>query len=396
MSTNERIKGIQVHRPIIYGSHARLLTEEEKATAPPGHTHRWSIFLTSAATPPPAPKASSSNDPPPIDLDYIAGGADDMSYLIKRVVFRLHETYPNPNRMCEKPPYRVTETGWGEFTVPIKITFVPEAGEKAMTLNHAIKLHHWGEPIEPPLPLPVPPATGETPAGTPKVEKTESEAATVPKTEADQTPAPEATPAAAAPAESSAPASEAATGATTEAATPADASVSATPAAGEVEFAPLPILPTVASAFPVHAWQYDELVFSDPLTNFLNVLNEHPPTPLPAKNRRPRDQREEYELKQGKKKARASASARPSISRAGTESRAGTPLAGTPGAQPIGVPGELGSADVPLEFTQEMEKSEHNRLTEMRIRIVEQMDRWREKLIANEKELGKLKEELRP
>jgi YEATS domain-containing protein 4 len=74
-------------------------------------------------------------------MDYIAGGEDDMSYLIKRVVFRLHETYPNPNRseqlnistwykadtpVCEKPPYRVTETGW-EFTVPIKITFVPEA-----------------------------------------------------------------------------------------------------------------------------------------------------------------------------------------------------------------------------------------------------------------------------
>ncbi|TXT05951.1 hypothetical protein VHUM_03712 [Vanrija humicola] len=356
MSGNERIKGIQVHRPIIYGSHARLLTEEEKATAPPGHTHRWSIFLTSAATPPPAPRASSSNDPPPIDMDYIPGGADDMSYLIKRVVFRLHETYPNPNRMCEKPPYRVTETGWGEFTVPIKITFVPEAGEKAMTLNHAIKLHHWGEPIEAPLPLPVPPATGETPA------------------------AAESTPAAAAsvPAEGSAPTSEAPTGVTTGAATPADASVSATPAAGEVEFAPLPVLPTIASSYPVHAWQYDELVFSDPQTNFLNLLNEHPPTPLPARNRRPRDQREEHELKTGgKKKARASASARPSMSRAGTESRAGTPLAGTPGALPVGVPGELGSADVPLEFTQEMERSEHNRLTEMRIKIVEQMDRWR-------------------
>lgn len=26
------------------------------------------------------------------------GGADDLSYLIKKVTFKLHETYPNPNR----------------------------------------------------------------------------------------------------------------------------------------------------------------------------------------------------------------------------------------------------------------------------------------------------------
>lgn len=31
-------------------------------------------------------------------MDYLPGGEDDMSYLIKRVVFRLHDTYPTPNR----------------------------------------------------------------------------------------------------------------------------------------------------------------------------------------------------------------------------------------------------------------------------------------------------------
>lgn len=59
-------------------------------------THKWTIFLASAATPPPAPR--SSNEPPPVDMDYLPGGADDLQYLVKRVVFRLHETYPNPNR----------------------------------------------------------------------------------------------------------------------------------------------------------------------------------------------------------------------------------------------------------------------------------------------------------
>lgn len=61
-------------------------------------THKWTIFLTSAATPPPEPKSSTDAPPVEIDKDYIPGGEDDMSYLIKRVVFRLHDTYPTPNR----------------------------------------------------------------------------------------------------------------------------------------------------------------------------------------------------------------------------------------------------------------------------------------------------------
>jgi YEATS domain-containing protein 4 len=38
---------------------------------------------------------------------------------------------------------------------------------------------------------------------------------------------------------------------------------------------------------PIQSWQYDEIVFTDPLQNFFNILIEHPPTPLPATKRRP-------------------------------------------------------------------------------------------------------------
>jgi len=31
-------------------------------------------------------------------MNYLPGGLDDLSYLLKKVTFRLHETYPNPNR----------------------------------------------------------------------------------------------------------------------------------------------------------------------------------------------------------------------------------------------------------------------------------------------------------
>ena len=104
----DRQRGVQMHRPIIYGSHARLLSDAERELAPAGResfflvlshrrvdpvldTHRWTIFLTSATSPPPQPGESE-------DIDYITGGADDLSYLLKKVTFRLHETYANPSR----------------------------------------------------------------------------------------------------------------------------------------------------------------------------------------------------------------------------------------------------------------------------------------------------------
>ncbi|WVR00256.1 hypothetical protein IAU59_007399 [Kwoniella sp. CBS 9459] len=500
-NTNERIKGIQVHRPIIYGSHARLLTEEEKALAPIGHTHRWTVFFTSASTPPPNPSASSSSSKHPIsaitqdqnadpqanvDMDYIPGGQDDLSYLIKKVTFKLHETYPNPNRVCDKPPFRVTETGWGEFVVQIRIQFIPESLEKPITLNHPIKLHHWGAPIEgvtslqtgtgslapteagtangtntaansaantpapasAPAPAPATasvtaPANGagtsagsaddavenqaaannvkserkaESGSASVKVEgvaevpaSTTTSQAQQPKSqalnEAASAPTPPDTPAAETKTENapaSTPAADADAGATA-----ADADADGGTEAGndsmvidseivvDADMAASSAPLSIASMLPVHSWQYDELIFSDPPRGFLDILNENPPTPLPAKNRRPRDQRDEWEKKT---QPPSSKKGKPSISAGGRGgsvrgSRANTEV-GTPGPA-IGIPGEPGSADVPLEFSGEMEKGEYNKLMDARRKIVEQMDKWRERLIAQEKELNKLKDEVK-
>lgn len=35
----------------------------------------------------------------------------------------MHDSYANQNRVLTKPPYEVTETGWGEFEIVIKIYF---------------------------------------------------------------------------------------------------------------------------------------------------------------------------------------------------------------------------------------------------------------------------------
>ena len=77
-------KGLSIFRPIIYGNTATVLTTKEREElASTDHTHRWTVAVRSAAS--------------LLDSDEV-GGADDLSYFIKRVTFKLHETYPNPSR----------------------------------------------------------------------------------------------------------------------------------------------------------------------------------------------------------------------------------------------------------------------------------------------------------
>ncbi|KAF7775801.1 hypothetical protein Agabi119p4_4194 [Agaricus bisporus var. burnettii] len=139
-SDRVRVRGLTIFRPIIYGNTATVLAEKERQTLPHAdHTHKWTVAVRSAASAP-------GSD--------IVGGADDIAHFIKRVSFKLHDTYPNPSRNIDKPPFEVSETGWGEFEIQIRITFVAESGEKAMTLYHHLKLHPWaaaGEPEIPPL-----------------------------------------------------------------------------------------------------------------------------------------------------------------------------------------------------------------------------------------------------
>lgn len=73
---------------------------------------------------------------------------EDVSYWLRKVQFKLHETYAHSVRTIEQPPFEVTETGWGEFEIQIKLYFVPESTEKPQTLWHSLKLHPYGDDIE--------------------------------------------------------------------------------------------------------------------------------------------------------------------------------------------------------------------------------------------------------
>ena len=215
--SNKRVRGLAIHRPILYGSTSTPLTPAEKLAAPPDHTHKWTVAVRSAASHPlpslsaisglssnvnseqgselaavSAAAATASTETSTsasaaggsaatiatrgrdLEHDYhkMVGGKDDISHFIKRVQFKLHDTYAQPTRNIDRPPFQVTESGWGEFEIQIKIFFVPEANEKPITLFHHLKLHPWlqtAAAVEtansaPSVPAPVPAATRARPA----------------------------------------------------------------------------------------------------------------------------------------------------------------------------------------------------------------------------------------
>ena len=101
-----------LHLPIIYGSSAKPL---ETATAPQEHTHSWKIYVRSI-------------------------GNVSLSPFIRRVTFKLHESFNNPVRTLESFPFEVEETGWGEFEIQIKVYLV-EPHERPISLTHFLRLY---------------------------------------------------------------------------------------------------------------------------------------------------------------------------------------------------------------------------------------------------------------
>jgi YEATS domain-containing protein 4 len=108
----------------VFGSEAQPFDPAKRPPeAPEDHTHSWRVFVKGV------------ND-------------EDISYWLKKVQFKLHETYPQSVRTIEAPPFEVNETGWGEFEIQIKLYFVAESTEKPQTLWHSLKLHPYGPDAE--------------------------------------------------------------------------------------------------------------------------------------------------------------------------------------------------------------------------------------------------------
>ena len=55
---------------------------------------------------------------------YVRGvDGEDISKFIKRVVFELDPSFPEPKISIETPPFEVHQVGWGQFSIGIKLFF---------------------------------------------------------------------------------------------------------------------------------------------------------------------------------------------------------------------------------------------------------------------------------
>ncbi|KFD54014.1 hypothetical protein M514_05033 [Trichuris suis] len=106
-----RIQDLKVVKPIVYGSRSQVLPPNMKVA---DHTHAWKLYVK-----------------PYYD--------EDMSLYVRKVTFKLHESYAQPTRVVTSPPFEITETGWGEFEALIRLFFADPA-ERSVNIFHVIRL----------------------------------------------------------------------------------------------------------------------------------------------------------------------------------------------------------------------------------------------------------------
>ncbi|XP_050441645.1 protein AF-9 [Adelges cooleyi] len=88
---------------------------------PEGFTHDWELFVR---------------------------GADntDIHFFVDKVVFHLHETFPNPRRIIKEPPYVVKESGYAGFPLPIDIYVRNKDEPRKIRFNYELTLQDKGSP----------------------------------------------------------------------------------------------------------------------------------------------------------------------------------------------------------------------------------------------------------
>ncbi|OQV14555.1 putative YEATS domain-containing protein 4 [Hypsibius exemplaris] len=125
-----RMKNAQLVKPFLVGCRSRKLanpipgpvippsSSSSSSTGAPAtpqhHSHEWIIYLRPYEN-------------------------EDFSPWIKKVQFKLHDSYINSTRLCLAPPYEVRETGWGEFEVNIKVSFADQ-NERQIALYTWVRL----------------------------------------------------------------------------------------------------------------------------------------------------------------------------------------------------------------------------------------------------------------
>ncbi|WJX55729.1 Transcription initiation factor TFIID subunit 14b [Trifolium repens] len=111
-NVNKRVKDVEICVPIVYGTIAFYLGRK----ASESQSHKWTVYVRGASN-------------------------EDLTAVVKKVVFQLHPSFNNPTRVVESPPFEVSECGWGEFEIAITLFFHSDACEKQLDLYHHLKLY---------------------------------------------------------------------------------------------------------------------------------------------------------------------------------------------------------------------------------------------------------------
>ncbi len=107
-----RVRGLQVERRLVHGSVAFW----QGPQAPETKTHRWTVYVRGASDP-----------------------LEDLSAYIRKVEFVLHESFADPVRAVTQAPFCLTEYGWGEFEIVIRLFPIDES-EKPVEVYHPLRL----------------------------------------------------------------------------------------------------------------------------------------------------------------------------------------------------------------------------------------------------------------
>ncbi|XP_024290537.1 protein AF-9 isoform X1 [Oncorhynchus tshawytscha] len=93
-----------------------------------GFTHDWMVFVR-------GPEHSN------------------IQHFVEKVVFHLHESFPRPKRVCKDPPYKVEESGYAGFILPIEVYFrnkmshcTSQEEPKKVRFDYDLFLHLDGHP----------------------------------------------------------------------------------------------------------------------------------------------------------------------------------------------------------------------------------------------------------
>ncbi|MBN3306162.1 ENL protein, partial [Amia calva] len=65
----------------------------------------------------------------------------NIQHFVEKVVFHLHESFPRPKRVCKDPPYKVEESGYAGFILPIEVYFKNKVHSSILVTNQHLEGH---------------------------------------------------------------------------------------------------------------------------------------------------------------------------------------------------------------------------------------------------------------